>query len=281
MRANVVHIDLRHSDVVLDDKDVVSQIKRCVGFFPNLSLLHSLQSMSEKIMAISSRGVVAPTSSAETEVRHILKCVTSALRSVAHKDGQGGPPPVIVLNGLNSVFFTDHPSIAQTMVEWAEAVTTAGFGHVLVLCDDNVAEDLENRPTIKTSLITLEDGSQDQSAQLLRESLMSDGGSALDERQLREAVQILGGRLGDVSAGGKGGGQGLGGDTGGVWAQRERTTKAVLCPNSIDATPLGLFRNRSMRRWSAASTAARILAMPSTTSCTVQRPLCRATCTPR
>lgn len=205
----MVHIDLRHSDVVLDDKDVVSQIKRCVGFFPNLSLLHSLQAMSEKIMAISSRGVVAPTSSSETEVRHILKCVTSALKSVRVKDKEAGLPPVIVLNGLNSVFFTDHPGIAQTMVEWAEAITAAGFGHVLVLCDDNVAEDLENRPTIKTSLITLDDGTSEQSAQLLRESLKSSD-HALDEQQLQEAVRILGGRLGDVSVCEGGGSVGLG-----------------------------------------------------------------------
>lgn len=181
---------------MLDDRDVLRQLKRCVGFFPNLSLLHTLRSLGEQVIAMSSRGVVAPTSSSESEVRHVLKCVTEALRTVQGRKAQDAEAPVVVLNGLNSVFFTDHPAIAQTLVEWAEAVSLARLGHVLILCDDNIADDLENRPTVKTSLITLDDGSQSQSAQLLRDSLHDK--AAADPQQLDEAVRILGGRLGDV-----------------------------------------------------------------------------------
>lgn len=197
-RPNVLHIDLRHADVVLDSRDVVKQIKRCVGFFPNLSLINTVREMGEQLMAVSSRGILAPTSSSEAEVRHVLKCVTSALKVVHKRDKE--TPPIVVVNGLNSVFCTDHKAIAQAIVEWADAVTNAHLAHVVVLCDNNVAEDLENRPTVKTTLLTLEDGTLEQSAQLVRERLHNRQAELSDE-DLAVGVTALGGRLGDVCRG--------------------------------------------------------------------------------
>lgn len=196
-RSNVLHIDLRHADVVLDDRDVVKQLKRCVGFFPNLNLLHVVRELGEQLMAVSSRGILAPSSTSEAETRHVLKCVTSALKTV--HDRQPNQPPVVVLNGLNSVFFADHATLAQVIIDWAEAVTSARLAHVVILCDNNVAEDLEARPAVKTTLVTLEDGTLKQSAELIRDRLPQ--GRELSPDQLEEGVRILGGRLGDVSEG--------------------------------------------------------------------------------
>eukprot|EP00045_Choanoeca_perplexa_P012920 m.143874 g.143874 ORF g.143874 m.143874 type:complete len:832 (+) comp16179_c0_seq1:119-2614(+) len=195
----LLHLDFRRSDTFVTDDQLLDKLKKAVGFQPSMTSLYSLQRIIEELLAVSSRGVVAPTSTAETHVRQVLDCVTQALRNIKPKDDEDDDvrPPLIVLNGIDSVFKNDHATMANQLLDWAAAITHTGLATVLVLCDENVAEDLQDDATqIPTHCVTLEDASYSQTLRFLNEYLPDGTRSPV---QVARAAEILGGRLSDIN----------------------------------------------------------------------------------
>jgi hypothetical protein len=163
-----------------------------------MTSLYSLQRIIEELLAVSSRGVVAPQSTTDTHVRQVLDCVTQALQNIkpAEDASEGEHPPLIVLNGIDSVFKTDHAVMANQLLDWAAAVTHAGLATVLVLCDENVAEDLQDDSQTPIHCVTLEDASYAQTLRFLNDYLPDGTNNPV---QVARAAEVLGGRLSDIN----------------------------------------------------------------------------------
>eukprot|EP00730_Choanoeca_flexa_P013297 TRINITY_DN5168_c0_g1_i2.p1 TRINITY_DN5168_c0_g1~~TRINITY_DN5168_c0_g1_i2.p1 ORF type:complete len:837 (+),score=225.62 TRINITY_DN5168_c0_g1_i2:96-2606(+) len=194
----LLHLDFRRSDNYVTDDQLVRKLKKAVGYAPSMTSLYSLQRIIEELLAVSSRGVVAPTSTTETHVRHVLDCVTKALRNMRPEDEEEhhGQPPLIVLNGVDSVFKNDHATFATQILDWACSITHMGLATVVILCDENVAEDLQDEAQIPSYCVTLEDASKHQTLSFLRDYL-SEG--IANQEQVERAAEILGGRLSDIN----------------------------------------------------------------------------------
>jgi hypothetical protein len=156
----------------------------------------------EELLAISSRGVVAPAGGSEShavrEAGDVLNCVTTALVGLkaSNTNNDSAKAPIIVLNGIDTVFMSDHAQLAQHVLDWARLVTQNQLATVLVLCDENSAEDLQDKSHIRCFQVALEDASREQGRAYLQEQLPK---AAASEAEIAYAAAVLGGRLSDLN----------------------------------------------------------------------------------
>ena len=263
-------ISFREADAFSTDDKLLEHLKTSVGFWPALTFIHTAHSVYEQVVAMSTRGVVSPTSSVKSHTHQVLECVTEALldvrrakkrvdeasaaaaaalapplrrsqphageealstahtqqrffstRTDAHGTGHtadpsviagggaaaggagGGSPglprPLIVLNGFDTVFVRDHEEFAQQLIHWARAVSAAQLATVVILCDVNVAQEVEDAPDVtaahRPEVILLEDAGRRHSIDLLRGELTNVTASPA---AFVRAADTLGGRLSDL-----------------------------------------------------------------------------------
>ncbi|EDQ87476.1 uncharacterized protein MONBRDRAFT_33298 [Monosiga brevicollis MX1] len=216
---NLLHLDFRRADTFVSDAELLKRLKQAVGYKPSLTVLYKLQRMIEELLAVSTRGVVAPQASTEAHVRQVLDCVSKVLQSLRKWNSKSngnakavtptsnGPAtttparsasdmPLIVLNGLDSVFLNDHPAFAQQLMDWAFTVSHERLATVVLLCDENIAEDYAEETRVQTAVLQVEDASAEQAKNFMQLNLPH---VEVTDQQIAAVSGVLGGRLSDIN----------------------------------------------------------------------------------
>lgn len=201
-----LEVNFRKSQTLSSDDQLLEHLKRSVGYSPALTTIHTLRQAFEQVIAMSTRGVISPQTSLASHTKQVLECVTQALirlersRSEKFRDGESSTahPPLLVLNGFDTVFVRDHEAFSQQLLQWARAVTVAQLATVVILCDVNVAQELEDETRVSGAVpevILLDDADKEHSIALLRGELRD---KECSQAHLAHAADVLGGRLSDL-----------------------------------------------------------------------------------
>eukprot|EP00052_Salpingoeca_macrocollata_P035744 m.15684 g.15684 ORF g.15684 m.15684 type:complete len:745 (+) comp8577_c0_seq1:53-2287(+) len=187
-----VTIDLRAHDTFSTDDDLRWTLVKSVNFTPSLSWLFKLQHYVEQFVAMSTRGVLSPSSTTQRNIEEVFNTTAHVLEKLKAKRADTDPVPLILINGFTGVFIAEHTFFAKKLLEWSSQVTRHGLAHVVVLSDNSAASDSEDSG-MEVHTIRLEDQSKEHTMQYLKTN------TTLTDAELDSVAGMLGGRLVDVN----------------------------------------------------------------------------------
>eukprot|EP00049_Salpingoeca_infusionum_P002120 m.54168 g.54168 ORF g.54168 m.54168 type:complete len:863 (+) comp11397_c1_seq1:130-2718(+) len=194
----VISIDFRNIDAFSTEDDILRVFQDAVGYTPTLNTIRALRVAMEEFVAMSSRGVIAPTLSAQSHLRKVLECITKALASIKahHETNEIDHRPLFVFKGMDDVFCADHPSFSEQLLKWVSSVAESQLARIIITTDHNVAKTIEDGlgiSTVSPVMIEMHDASVSKTKTLLLESL-----GAQEPATFERIVETIGGRLSDL-----------------------------------------------------------------------------------
>ena len=79
----------------------------------------------------------------QNQMKEVLTSVSKALEGVKEKRKEHDHKPLIVINGISSVFKADHVDVTAVLMEWAFDIAKKDLGTVVVMSDVAAAAELE------------------------------------------------------------------------------------------------------------------------------------------
>lgn len=190
-----LNIDLR--DDVASDMDLLNRLVRDTGVFPSLFFIHHVGRMLEELIALGTRGVVAPSGSSSGKLRKgVLASVTSALANIKAKVANGKERPLIIINGMSAVFCTEYEDTASDLFAWAKHVSARGLAKVVIACDVTTAETQAEKSSAFQPVV-LTDAKHQKTVDFLRVALSSST-SQKEVNHIEQVASLVGGRLSDI-----------------------------------------------------------------------------------
>jgi hypothetical protein len=119
--------------------DYAEAIIDAVGYKPSLAAVHEFRAKSEQMIAVASRGAIKPSANAVTLSKHVLECTTQALLWSKASRSAGSQMPVVVINGLNSIFQRDHPDFSMLLMDWIDLLISHNIASVVSALENSMS----------------------------------------------------------------------------------------------------------------------------------------------